>query len=688
MAETLRVIVIDDNPNRVYDLINSIKALGYVVRGEQVSSKDALHKELLKAPADFILQNLDFPAVTLDQAYRVLRGFDQRPVLIALAAEGHYKPAEVMKSGANDLVYSNDLEHLQQVVKRNLKTHHEGKTLAHIKSNFADLEKLYATLMESYEAPVAYLHEGIHVHANRAYRELFGLTSSEKLEGIPLMDLLPEAEQQRVKSYLQQHKQGEGDLLERAFHIEIDGEEYQIEIADVFYESEPCQQVLFRHSQAHADNSQLTEQLSYLAIYDIASGLYTRNHLFAQLERAIGRATDTGEQAALVMLSLDNYNELASGLGLAEADLLYAEVGTELKSQLDLDDVLCRYDAQTFCLLSNLHERSEVQRLIRQLIDSINAQLFDINGKQVPCQLSAGLVMIDENAGSEYQLISSALETLRKANLKGIDFDTDETNRRHKPQKLIDQEWTEQLRLALKEGNFRLFFQPIVRLDNDHIKRYSVSIKIATPDGSFISPAQFLPSAERTGYAKGVDRWVIMNALRLLANAAREDRPTLYIKLTQGTLYYEEDISWIKKKIEETRIAGQQLVFEISTALLINHLQQTRLLVEDLSPLGCRFCVDDFGTSLNPFQILRHIRVDYLKLHGSLIDELKHSDDTRQLIMHLVERAHEEGLEVIAPRITTADQLYALNNLNIDLAQGDFLQRPSESFDFDFQFVA
>lgn len=687
MADSLRVVVADNNPNHAHELINGIKSLGYAVRSEIVDSKAALQQALLKAPVDFILDHLEYDGLPLDQVYRSIRSQDQRPVLIALTDSDRFPPADVLKAGATDLVRYEDIEHLKQVVKRSLKIHSDGKTLAHIKSNFADLEKLYATLMEAYEAPVAYLHEGIHVHANSAYFELFQLTGDEDIEGVPLMDMLPVSEQPQLKAFLQQYKRGEGELLDSGLQIEINGEDYALEMADVYYESEPCQQLLFRRVSNNGDTSQLTEQLSYLAIYDIASGLYTRNHLFAQLERSIARATRDGEKSALIMLSLDNYNALASGLGLAEADMLYAEIGTELKAQLDLDDILCRYDAQTFCLLTNIHDKAEMRQLIRQLIDSINDHLFEVNGKRVPCQLSAGMVIIDEHATSEFQIISNALEALRKANLKGIDFDVESNSQELKPQKILDQEWTEQLRLSLKEGSFRLFYQPVVSLTDKPGKQFSVSIRIAKSDGGYIFPSEFLPSAERTGYAKGIDRWVVMNSLRALAEYKQDDNPPmLFIKLTQGTLYYEEDISWIRKKIEETGVNGEQLVFEISTPLLINHLQQTHTLFEDLKPLGCRFSVDDFGDALNPFQLLKHVNVDFLKLHGRLMDDLTRSDETQHLVNNLIERAHDNEQQVIAPMVSEGNQLFLLSNLGADLAQGDFLHQAGETMDYEAHF--
>ncbi|HID72833.1 TPA: EAL domain-containing protein, partial [Candidatus Micrarchaeota archaeon] len=288
---------------------------------------------------------------------------------------------------------------------------------------------------------------------------------------------------------------------------------------------------------------------------------------------------------------------------------------------------------------------------------------------------------------SAYQLISEALESLRLANLKGIDFDDEQPQQTHKPQKIVDQEWTEKMRVALKEGQFRLFFQPIIDMRREMRDAYSVSVKIAHDDGSFDNAAEFMPSAERTGYAKGIDHWVIDEVFRTISEMSPEGRtPTLFIKLTQGTLYHEEDISWIRRQLESRQINTSQLVFEFNTSSLINHLQQTRLLIDDLKPLGCRFAVDDFGTSLNPFQILRHVDIDFLKLDSSLTHDISHNDQHQQLLSYITHHAHELGQKVIAQQVEHADQFFLLKQLDVDFVQGEFLSKPKETLAFDFEY--
>ncbi|HFD87249.1 MAG TPA: EAL domain-containing protein [Gammaproteobacteria bacterium] len=686
MPDSLHTLTINQDPTTTERLISSIKSLGYIVRNQNIEDLASLIDTLKSGSYDFIFNDMAFEDLPLAEIVEVVKQSNAHPAIISLDPENHHSVTEAMQAGAHDLIQDNDYEHLKLVVQRALQSRSEHQKLTQLKASFNDLENLYATLMETYEAPVAYLHEGIHVHANQAYCQLFGLAPHENLEGIPLMDLLPESEQQLVKQFLQRHKRGENNG-DDSMLLQIDDTEHVLEITDVYYDSEPCQQIVIKPSPSGEETSQLTEQFNYLAIYDIASGLYTRNHLIEQLESCIATRSSDATKPAVIMLSLDNYNELASGIGLAEADMLYSEVGAELKNQLSLDDVLCRYDAQTFCLLTTPIEFPDAVALIRTLLDSVASQLFDINGKHIPCQLSAGLTIVDENAISAYQLISEALESLRQANLKGIDFDNTLPQQQQKPQRIIDQEWTERMRIALKESQFRLFFQPIVSLNSESSDQYSVSVKIARPEGGYSNAAEFMPSAERTGYAKGIDHWIIDEALRILAEEAEQDHyPTLFIKLTQGTLYYEEDISWIRRQIESRNIDTAQLVFEINTSSLINHLQQTRILIDDLRPKGCRFAVDDFGNSLNPFQILRHVDIDFLKLDGSLTRDIETNDQNQQLLSYIAHHAHEEEQTVIAQKVEEPNQFFLLKELGLDYAQGDFLSKPRETLEFNFEF--
>jgi GGDEF domain-containing protein len=231
--------------------------------------------------------------------------------------------------------------------------------------------------LSKFEQPVAYLHDGIHVYANPAYIKLFDQSSLEELEGIPIMDLLQESEQGLFKTFLREHAHGHSEYETLKIKLIVNNESIDatVECSNVFYDDEPCQQIVVK---SESDASLIAEQLSYLSIYDVSSGLYTHNHLIEQLEKvAASQVSADDPPRALILLSLDNYNELASSLGMTETDLLYAKIGTNLKNHLSLDDLLCRYDSATFGLLTCGMEAPKLEALVRQLLNSINELLFE-----------------------------------------------------------------------------------------------------------------------------------------------------------------------------------------------------------------------------------------------------------------------------------------------------------------------
>ena len=689
MANVLRIILVDDNHNNAEEIKKTIQSAGYALRTQYAHDINTLNKAFAAENADILLNNLDHKALSLEQIVSISREQAYPPDIIAISKNNRHAIAKSLELGATDQVDFANLEHLKQVIKRTVLTQKKTAELTQIKFIYEELQDRCSAVLSKFEQPIAYLHDGIHVYANPAYLKLFSRQSLEEMEGVPIMDLLQESEQGKFKTFLRDHTHGRNHQESLETKLLVSGEPVNvtIECSNVFYDGESCQQIVI---QAESDAFLIAEQLSYLSIYDVSSGLYTHNHLIEQLEKVAASQINTNDPPrALVLLSLDNYNKLASALGMAETDILYAKVGTNLKNHLSLDDLLCRYDSATFGLLTSGREPDELEVLIQQLLDSVNDQLYEINGKSVPAHLSAGVAILTGNVTVAYGMISQAFKALQSANHKGEAFEISHANTDGKTQREVDEEWTERLRYSLKNNLFRLVYQPIIKCQSDQLERYTVSIRIIQEEPvegekKLISPMEFLPSAERTGYANGIDRWVILNALETLAKQQREGHsPTLFIKLTENTLYHN-DISWIRKQLEEHKTDPHHLVFEINTSSLTNHLQQTRRLIEDVKPLGCKIAINDFGCSLNPFQVLKHVNVDFLKLDKSLTSDITHNTTHQQLIQRITEEAHNLGKEVFAQKVEEANQFFILKELDVDYLQGYFLQQPQEGLNYDF----
>ena len=252
-------------------------------------------------------------------------------------------------------------------------------------------------------------------------------------------------------------------------------------------------------------------------------------------------------------------------------------------------------------------------------------------------------------------------------------------------QKQIDRLWQDRLLNALVESRLSLVFQPIVSLHGDEGERYEVYVRLRDESGEVIAPGEFLPSAERTGVATDIDRWLIRAALEKLASIRSEGRDTtLFIKLSAGSLQDEELVVWLAEIVRDTRVPPANVVFQVPENVITAYLKQAKALARQLQELHCKLTIEDFGTGLKPFQLLKVIPADYLKVSATLMENVSQDDENQEAVRTLSDTAHSMNKETIAPYVEDAGALSVLWGLGVNYIQGNFLQEPSESMNYDF----
>lgn len=682
--QTLRIAVLDEDANAAARVEALVRGCGFGVRRHDVTRSEDLDPTLRDRHPDLVFYDLRHGHIDLDDLVAVAREMDPPPQLIGLRHGPRGTVARYLERGLDDVVSLLDEEHLQGVIRRSARCQAERHELRRLRAECAAMEQRCALLLEKQEHAIAYLHDGIHVYANLAWKELFGFAPTDELEGLPIMDILPEDEQEPVRLFLKQHRD-QPDNAPAHLRLSLEGKDgkpqpLRMECSPVRYEGEDCLQLMLRPVTAADTTSQLTQQLNYLAIYDIASGLYTRNYLVEQLEKTLVKARHTRERHALVMISLDNYERLAAQLGIAEADLLYADIGTELKTQLSLDDILCRHDTSTYGLITATAEPEALEVLLHQLIISVNEQTFHSGSQPVRAQLSCGAAIIDEHARDAYTLMSTACEAAHRAGQDGSHVVLATPGAPAVPTPRDDDErWSEYLREALKEGRLRLFFQPVVPAHDREQRHIEASLRIARPEGGYFHPAEFMPSAIRTGYAKGLDRWVILRSLKMLQRYGDQIGPQgLLVQLTEGLLYQENDPDWFARQLAEHEVVADYLVLELRLGDVLRNLDHSSDLLRGLADQGCRLCIADCQDTDERLDQIEPLPVHYLKVDEALVQHLAADLERRGALNRLIRRAHQLGQKVIVPGLLDAEQLDIVKELDVDFLQGDFLQPASE----------
>jgi EAL domain-containing protein (putative c-di-GMP-specific phosphodiesterase class I)/CHASE1-domain containing sensor protein len=238
-------------------------------------------------------------------------------------------------------------------------------------------------------------------------------------------------------------------------------------------------------------------------------------------------------------------------------------------------------------------------------------------------------------------------------------------------------EWVQRIRAALDEGRLTLYAQPVVETATRRTTQHELLVRMIDTDGSLVSPAQFLPIAERFGLIREIDRWVVTETIAILRRQ-REDghSPTVEINLSGHSLGDTGLAAYIGAQLHKAQIDPGQLVFEVTETTAIGNIAAARDFAQQLAQLGCRFALDDFGAGFGSFYYLKHLPFDYIKIDGEFVRNCTVDVTDRLVIRAVVKLAQGMGTRTIAEFVGDEKTFATVAALGVDYAQGFHLGKP------------
>src|SRR5215467_6152158 len=194
-----------------------------------------------------------------------------------------------------------------------------------------------------------------------------------------------------------------------------------------------------------------------------------------------------------------------------------------------------------------------------------------------------------------------------------------------------------------------------------------------------ISPNFFLPVAEQNGLLPQIDRCVIRDAIKALSERERAGhRTTFFLKLTPQSLEDQTLVPWIAQQLKSARVRGDAIVFEVPESKVVTNLKPARAFVSALKQIHCGFALEQFGSGLNSFQLLKHVDANYLKLDRNFMAELPKNKENQDKIKELCDQAHHAGKLTVAEFVEDAASMSILFSCGVNFVQGNFLQEPEK----------
>jgi EAL domain-containing protein (putative c-di-GMP-specific phosphodiesterase class I) len=336
-------------------------------------------------------------------------------------------------------------------------------------------------------------------------------------------------------------------------------------------------------------------------------------------------------------------------------------------------------------------DRARVLERVETMRKAAAGLMMEVQEKTVRASVSVGGAELDPDDGSTAaDVLEAALNTAFAAAQKASEAGGNRTDvltkeiAREEPDSEAGQILA-RINEAIDNQRFLLLFQPIISLRGDSDEHYEVFLRMLDTDGRHIAPNEFLRTAIEHGVAAKIDRWVILQSIKMLSTHRSKGHNTrLTINLTANSVADPEFLQWLGVAIKAARLPSDAVIFQITERDAADQVRQTREFVEGLKTMHCRASLSRFGLVEDPMEVLKHIPVDFVKLDGSHIERLMDDPELKGELTGLIRELQSSGKLTIIPMVESAGVLSALWQAGANYIQGHYLQEPTTEMDFDF----
>jgi diguanylate cyclase (GGDEF)-like protein/PAS domain S-box-containing protein len=427
------------------------------------------------------------------------------------------------------------------------------------------------------------------------------------------------------------------------------------------------------------ERHEMENKLNFMAQYDALTGLGNRNLFADSLRRAMERTDTTLTPFSLLFIDLDRFKQVNDTLGHDVGDMLLKDVTARLRDCAREQDTICRLGGDEFTImLEGSNIKRAAQRVAEKVIYALSS-VFEIDGHDVFIGASIGIVIYPESADNVSELIKNADISMYQAKHLGRNrFQFFCPSLKQEVEEALSLELN--LRQALTNGEFELFYQPKLSLPEHRIVGLEALIRWRTAEGEFISPGDFIPLAEETGLIKPIGEWVLEQAC---ADAKAWDDIfnlgqdfSIGVNFSVKQLNDGQVIDVLKRILHMTQVSPALIELEITESVVMENTAQMVELLKEIHEMGLLIALDDFGTGYSSMNYLTQLPLHVLKIDRSFVDGIGKGSQQRAIVNAIISLAESLSLKVVAEGVETVEQLEFLTQRNCSFVQGFYFSRP------------
>lgn len=420
------------------------------------------------------------------------------------------------------------------------------------------------------------------------------------------------------------------------------------------------------------------DELTYMAYYDILTGLYNRNYFVRLLGEFLRRAETEHCKVAVMFLDIDDFRRVNDGIGIIAGDDLVQLFGQYLTNLMSSNVIISHFSTDIYCIgIYDPCGARSVETVYQVIRERLKQPFKMTDGQEISMTVSVGVAEYPESATGTLELINCAEIVMFKAKSQGKDaiqyFDS-----------IILDDFLQTVTIQTKlkevvfEQNFTMFFQPQCYAADRKLRGVEALIRWKDDQGDMISPAVFIPIAEKNGAIVPIGNWVIEKSVQIFADWRKNYDYPLILSLNISAVQCKQDgfIDSVLHILERYGVSPQEIELEITETILVEDFEETKKRLNDLRNAGIRISLDDFGTGFSSLSYLKGLPIDTLKIDKSFVDTLLTDVNTKIITESIIYMVKRLGYETIAEGVETAEQFAYLRELSCDMIQGYYTGRP------------
>jgi diguanylate cyclase (GGDEF)-like protein/PAS domain S-box-containing protein len=423
---------------------------------------------------------------------------------------------------------------------------------------------------------------------------------------------------------------------------------------------------------------QTAAQLIYLAERDALTGLYNRHRFNEELGRMIADAERHGGRTALLFFDLDDFKYINDTFGHRAGDAMLIRVAGEVEGQVRRNEIFARLGGDEFAILVPEISDEMLRVLAERVTRSIALVRYQFEGQSLRLTTSLGIAVFPDHADNVEDLISRADTAMYQAKESGknawriyrSDLDTSQ-------QMVRRMSWNDRILYALENNLMDLQFQGIYSTTDRSLSHFEVLVRMRDEDdrGTFLMPGQFIPQAEKSGKILDIDRWVLREAIQMLAEV--KSIPAFAVNISGRSFGEPRLPQYIAEQLRHHDVLPARLLVELTETSAVSDLHDAQRFIEALRQTGCGVSLDDFGTGFSSFAYLKYLQVDSVKIDGLFIRNLPNDYDNQLFVKAILSVARGLHKTTIAECVEDEETLDMLREFGVDCVQGYFFEKPS-----------